>query len=190
MSWANLKKLFPPKKFWKLFKTNLPLKLQNRLNRSKATKKNTNTLSSYKATKKKKLGLLPSLSIQPKKFKKNPKRHHSLVGPRTKPPPVFVDQLFIEPVCIVKRRDHVPIVEKQEFSSKETPSSTSNTDKGEVVELSLVEEHHHCVISADDMWESVGVDSAQMHGINEKADEFISRFRAEMRRQEMLARRL
>lgn len=44
--------------------------------------------------------------------------------------------------------------------------------------------------SGDDMWESLGLASPQMHGIDERAEEFIVRFRAEMKVQEMLARNL
>lgn len=45
-------------------------------------------------------------------------------------------------------------------------------------------------LSADDMWESVGLASPLMRGVNERAEEFIARFRAEMEVQEMLARNL
>lgn len=43
---------------------------------------------------------------------------------------------------------------------------------------------------ADDMWESLGLASPLMQGINERAEEFITRIRAEMQLQEIIARRL
>lgn len=39
----------------------------------------------------------------------------------------------------------------------------------------------------DDMWESVALGSPQTKGIDERAEEFIARFRAEMEMQEALA---
>lgn len=42
--------------------------------------------------------------------------------------------------------------------------------------------------TADDMWESLGFASPLMHGIDERAEEFIARFRKEMEVQEKLAR--
>lgn len=45
-------------------------------------------------------------------------------------------------------------------------------------------------VDADDAWEAMVVASPQMHEINERAEEFIARFRAQMRQQEILARRL
>lgn len=45
-------------------------------------------------------------------------------------------------------------------------------------------------VDADDVWESMELASPQMNEINQRADEFIARFRAQMNHQEMLARRL
>ncbi|TXG63819.1 hypothetical protein EZV62_010813 [Acer yangbiense] len=42
----------------------------------------------------------------------------------------------------------------------------------------------------DDMWEALGLASPQMNGIDQRAEEFIRSFRAELHRQEMIARRL
>ncbi|KAI3741946.1 hypothetical protein L1987_59625 [Smallanthus sonchifolius] len=42
----------------------------------------------------------------------------------------------------------------------------------------------------DDMWESLVMGSSQMDGINERAEEFISRFRADLLVQEIMDRRL
>lgn len=43
---------------------------------------------------------------------------------------------------------------------------------------------------ADDMWESLGLESPLMDGINERAEEFITRIRAEMQMQETMAPQL
>ncbi|KAK3193557.1 hypothetical protein Dsin_024867 [Dipteronia sinensis] len=42
----------------------------------------------------------------------------------------------------------------------------------------------------DDMWEALGLASPQMNGIDQRAEDFIRSFRAELLRQEMIARRL
>ncbi|XP_062080403.1 uncharacterized protein LOC133785163 [Humulus lupulus] len=44
------------------------------------------------------------------------------------------------------------------------------------------------VAANDDVWESMGFASPQMHGIDERAEQFIAKFRAEMEVQERLAR--
>ncbi|KAK6120034.1 hypothetical protein DH2020_046164 [Rehmannia glutinosa] len=166
---------------WKLFK--------NKLSRSKANKKKPKNIS-YKTTKK--LGW-PSLSIQPKKLKTKPKHHHTLVHHRNRnhylpkrPNPVFVDQLFVEPVSVMKESVRAPAVAMEESTSKEKigVADRENRRPGSSKEAESVN------IAADDMWESMMMASPQMHGINERAEDFIARFRAEMRHQEMMARRL
>ncbi|KAI3461622.1 hypothetical protein Pfo_018285 [Paulownia fortunei] len=187
MSWLNLKRLLPPKKVWKVLTNKLPLKL-HRLSRSKAKKKSKNR--SYKTSKK--LGW-PSLSIQPKKFKIKPNPHTLIHHQnlqyyfRKRPPPVFVDQLFIEPVSVVKEDVHPPVVEVGGGARKEKSCSLSRPESSK--EDRIVSDDHN-TSTADDMWESMVMASPQMHGINERAEEFIARFRAEMHHQEMLARRL
>ena len=42
--------------------------------------------------------------------------------------------------------------------------------------------------AADDMWESLGLSSQVMLGIDERAEEFITRIWADMQLQEMMAR--
>lgn len=71
--------------------------------------------------------------------------------------------------------------EPEEVGSQET---IGGMNKGKGKKLS------EAMHSADDMWESLVLASPQMYGINERAEEFINKFRAEMMLQERLARRL
>ncbi|KAG8370789.1 hypothetical protein BUALT_Bualt13G0022000 [Buddleja alternifolia] len=185
----SLMRLLRRKKVWKLLTNKLPIKLY-KLNRSKPIKKPKN--KSYKTSKK--LGWPSSLSIQPKRFKNKKPNPHTLIHHQSyrRPPPVFVDQLFIEPVLDV--HPLVAAVEQEEGKKdKSRPSSSldhtigrpeSSHEDGSVVD-------DRSMVSADDMWESMVLASPQMDGINERAEEFIARFRADMHHQEMqLARRL
>ncbi|KAL8523114.1 hypothetical protein ACS0TY_013184 [Phlomoides rotata] len=187
MPCLDLKKLLPHRKVWKMLTNRLPLKLMMRL---KANKKHKNKSKSYKTCKKL---ALPSLSIQPKKFKKKPnshtlihhrKNHHRCFQKRA---PVFVDHLFVEPVSVV--REHVipsrdPILKEKSSQLDSTSDQIHRPESSEGGEISEI------VVSGDDVWESMVLGSPQMNEINERADEFIARFRAQMNRQEMLARSL
>ncbi|KAF5810542.1 hypothetical protein HanRHA438_Chr04g0180401 [Helianthus annuus] len=106
-----------------------------------------------------------SLSFQ-SKFKRKRKDVHRY--PRKKNKPVYVDQLFLD-----TKQAELPVVERIRESAVE---GTSGKGAGEGV--------------ADDMWESLVMGSSQMDGINERAEEFISRFRADLLVQEIMARRL
>ncbi|KAK4441588.1 hypothetical protein Salat_0493700 [Sesamum alatum] len=180
MSFLNLKRLLAPKKVWKVFKNKLPLKL----NRSKAIKKPKNP--SYKTSRR--LGW-PSLSIQPKKFKIKPnprplihhRNNHYYFQKNASPSPVFVDQLFIG-MASTTTKEHVhpasETVEEAVTKKEKSCSSTALKQSGSFDKK-------------NDMWESLVLASPQMHDeINERAEEFIARFRAEMQNQETLARRL
>ncbi|MFS7930538.1 hypothetical protein Hanom_Chr04g00345501 [Helianthus anomalus] len=105
-----------------------------------------------------------SLSFQ-SKFKRKRKDVHRY--PRKKNKPVYVDQLFLD-----TKQAELPVVERIRESTVEGTSGKG----GEGV--------------ADDMWESLVMGSSQMDGINERAEEFISRFRADLLVQEIMARRL
>ncbi|XAR58642.1 hypothetical protein NMG60_11014118 [Bertholletia excelsa] len=70
--------------------------------------------------------------------------------------PVYVDELFIKPALA---------------AGCEKAVASDNRVNG--------------AAAADEMWESLGLASPLMHGINERAEEFISRIRAEMRLQEL-----
>ncbi|GFP82908.1 hypothetical protein PHJA_000433900 [Phtheirospermum japonicum] len=166
MSFLNLKKLLPPRKMWKVFTNKLQIKL-HKLNRSKANKKS--KFQSYKNSKRNRLGW-PSLSIRPKKFKPKPRLPQSLIHLQKTTPPVYVDQLFIEPASASRA--------KEEPKPENKTAMTSDHEKSNIA-------------AADEMWESMVMASPQTQGINERADEFIARFRNQMHNQELLlARRL
>lgn len=100
--------------------------------------------------------------------------------------PVYIDQLFIEPVLALNQ----PLATTAAGAEKQAPV----LKKGKVIDrdqaaagTSKGDGKSH---TADDMWESLVLASPQMNGINERAEEFISRFHAEMQVQEMLDRHL
>lgn len=82
---------------------------------------------------------------------------------------VYVDKLFKEPAVAQ------PPVEK---CKQAAAAATTATGSG----------GERACATADDMWESLGFASPLMHGIDERAEEFIARFRKEMEVQEKLAR--
>lgn len=103
---------------------------------------------------------------------------------------MFVDKLFKEPLeGILEHRclDTLPVRYMPSPNSIATidcsaPEAGKNDeDRGESGAKTC---------EADDMWESVGLASPLTHRIDERAEEFISSFRAEMERQERVARSL
>ncbi|KAI3801070.1 hypothetical protein L1987_29171 [Smallanthus sonchifolius] len=157
----NFKKLLAAKKVLRLFTTKLRL---HKLQRSKTTSRK---IKKRPTTTTKGGGGWLSLSFQ-SKFKRKRKDVH--IYPRKKTKPVYVDQLFLD-----KKQPEVPVVERIRENMVEGTSSKGGGPGGGV---------------ADDMWESLVMGSSQMDGINERAEEFISRFRADLLVQEIMARRL
>ncbi|WVZ07724.1 hypothetical protein V8G54_021070 [Vigna mungo] len=96
-----------------------------------------------------------------------------LLGFHKKPAPVYIDKLFKEPSCDLVGQLKPPTVHK---SRTKRLSGEEGTTKG----------GRSC--ASDDMWESLALASPQMQGIDERAEEFIARFRQEMAAQEMIAR--
>ena len=100
--------------------------------------------------------------------------------------PVYVDELFNEAISkeLKVRRLHAPVMAGGGGSSK----------RMKVVEQAGVaagsgREGGQCggggdekTSGADEMWESVGLASPLMYGIDERAEEFIARFRAGLAR--------
>ncbi|PON81733.1 hypothetical protein TorRG33x02_224490 [Trema orientale] len=95
--------------------------------------------------------------------------------------PVYVDKLFKEPISTKVEPLHTLPPPKtlvkvdQRASAAAEPGTSKEAGNG-------------VTAAADDMWESMGFASPQMHGIDERAEEFIAKFRAEMEVQERLAR--
>ncbi|MCD9643285.1 hypothetical protein HAX54_030627 [Datura stramonium] len=134
----------------------------------------------------KKLAPCPVFRVQFKtkrsytKFKHKSKSRHTFKYNKESTP-VYIDQLFLENISVVKEnvaqttKDHkhdvlVTETEQAEIHQGESSSVTNG----------------HENYSNDEMWESLTLASPQLHCINERAEEFITRFRAGMRLQENL----
>ncbi|GJT04083.1 formin-2 like protein [Tanacetum coccineum] len=158
----NFKRLIAAKKVLRLFTTKLGL---NKLQRSK-TKTRRRKIKKHASNTITKGGSSSWLSLSfQSRFKRKRREAHRY--PRKKNKPVYVDQLFLD-----TNKVEMPVVER---ITENVVASTSGKVSG-------------CV--ADDMWESLVMGSPQMDGINERAEEFISRFRADLLDQEMSTRRL
>uniref|UniRef100_A0A5B6ZIM7 Uncharacterized protein n=1 Tax=Davidia involucrata TaxID=16924 RepID=A0A5B6ZIM7_DAVIN len=186
MSCLNLGKRLLPKKAWKVFTSKLQSKL-HKLHRSKAIKKPKKRLNTSSKT-----ALWPLQPVsQPKRRTVHPTHtlgHHRRRRRRQKrSSPVFIDELFIERVSVTTaeppgkganpKKNKLPDHEPADFVG----TSKEETEGGD---------EKMCEAAADDMWESLALASPQMQGINERAEEFITRFRAEMQLQEKFAGRL
>ncbi|MCI27756.1 hypothetical protein A2U01_0048956, partial [Trifolium medium] len=98
-----------------------------------------------------------------------------------KPAPVYIDKLFKEPACDVvgylkpetlNYRPRIEIAAKiDDFPRGKKEAAEGSTSKRSCEKTSS---------SSDDMWESVALASPQMQGIDERAEEFINRFRRQM----------
>ncbi|CAN6554029.1 unnamed protein product [Malus baccata var. baccata] len=88
---------------------------------------------------------------------------------------VYVDKLFEEPAVTELVGSSEPPVAKCKQTTTTAAGAESGAERG-------------CSATADDMWESLGFSSPMMHGIDERAEEFIAKFRKEMEVQEKLAR--
>ncbi|KAL8530299.1 hypothetical protein ACS0TY_007363 [Phlomoides rotata] len=180
MSFLNLRRLLPPKKVWKIFTNKLQIIKSHKLNRSRAIEKP--KMQSYKTFKKLSW---PFLSIQRKKFKLKPKLH-TLIHLNKLTPPVYVDRLFVDSLSTVKQRMHPPPAAfKKQASNKRSCSSSYFKKRSSSYQKIYQHETRNEGADqksneADDMWESMDFKSPQTQGINERADEFIARFRAQM----------
>lgn len=100
---------------------------------------------------------------------------------------MYIDKLFKEPSCDLVENGkpqltaQKPRTEKNAKLSSQKGKEGPGTSKG-----GGGSDHKPC--ASDDMWESLALASPQMQGIDERAEEFITRFRKEMVAQEMLAR--
>ncbi|KAG2719142.1 hypothetical protein I3843_03G246900 [Carya illinoinensis] len=193
MSWLSVK-LPPATKIWKSFTSKLQSKL-HKLQRSKVMiKKPQNRLK--KTTALPRCGVWPSL-LSEKRFERKKRlvhahhvdhlRHHRQVRvfeKRSTAQLVYVDKLFIEPGA-----ELVQYVKPLQTSCQPSAKNMKHLDQPAVVLQQqqggrLTEK----AISGDDMWESLVLASPLLRGVDERAEEFIARFRAEMEVQEMFAR--
>ncbi|KAG5072449.1 hypothetical protein GLYMA_03G163200v4 [Glycine max] len=163
----------PAKKAWKSITSTLG-KLHR--SKSKAMKK---PRKHYSKTTTKKVTKAPPKFLATKRFRR--KRlalatvRSFIFGFHKKPAPVYIDKLFREPSC-----DLVGHLKPQTAQKPRTErlSGGEGTTKG----------GGSCTSESDGMWESLALASPQMQGIDERAEEFITRFRQEMAEQEMIAR--
>ncbi|GFY99566.1 hypothetical protein Acr_13g0009660 [Actinidia rufa] len=189
MTFLNLgKRLQPARKAWKSF--------TSKFQRSKTiTKKPKNRI---KASTRKSV-FWPSLTFQRRLQLKGRRiqtthiRHHDCLQRRSKP--VYIDELFIEPASMAKGKGHIDITER--CSTSVEAGKLIGQSANDILVADDVPgtckagmDGQEETDEADDMWESLELASPMMQGIDEKAEEFITRIRAEMQLQEMMARQL
>ncbi|KAK2989489.1 hypothetical protein RJ640_019588 [Escallonia rubra] len=189
MSFLNIRGLLQARKAWNAFTTKVQSKL-HKLHRSRATEK-----PNYQHNATRKPAFWRSLSLQ-SRFKRKRRTTQPLhkFGYRLRhrlqngPAPVYIDQLFLEPSSFLKQ--HQPSASNREVktSSPSAKKKELTIDQQATVAGASNEDGDHGNHVADDMWESMVLASPQLHRINERAEEFITRFRAEMQLQEMVAR--
>ncbi|XP_057483275.1 uncharacterized protein LOC130770012 [Actinidia eriantha] len=190
------KRLQPAKKAWKNFTRKLHSEL-HKLNRSKTIKEPTKQLKPTSTA-----VPWPSFAFQPRlqRRRRTIQTTHILhrYHLQKRPPPVYIDQLLIEPVSVVAEHNQPPgpvaiqkgVVKEKTSSTEEAKLTDQMVDDGPGTNEEVGEAQEMMSAAADDMWESIGLASPVMHGIDERAEEFITRIRAEMQLQETMARRL
>lgn len=183
MNCLNLR-LPPARKAWKTFTSKIQSKL-HKLNKRKAIRKSRNCLK-LKTTSTTSRAARPykfhELRFQRKRCLVQTTKHLRLLHEQRStfnkyPDPVYVDKLFRGPVS--------------ELTEVRFPPKTNNikrsNDQPAAVPVAGTSKGTGRTLQGDDMWESMGFASPQMHGIDERAEEFITMFRAQMEVQEMLA---
>ena len=189
-------RLPPAKKAWKRFTSKLQTRL-HKLHKSKAIKKPKNNRLQIAASKTSR----PSLFLG-QRLQRNRRRRalpfgyqRYYVSKNKVTAPVYIDKLFREgPVDelvgyipqqpsekgeIVRREKNVKLIDQAAAAGAEAGTSKEGEKQGD--EKSSV---------GDDIGESIGLASPILHGIDARAEEFIASFRAEMDRQEIMARNL
>ncbi|KAK1375775.1 hypothetical protein POM88_031968 [Heracleum sosnowskyi] len=194
MSFFSVRRLLSARKSWRVFAKKIKTNL-HKLHMSKVIKK-PKTKNRLKA--KTKPAFWPALSSFP--YYRQRGRGTSRVRrvwsdnryrlQKRIPPPVYIDQLFVNKEessratsdnQIQKISPHTgktKLIDEQVSAESVTSSWQDNVKERKKIP------------NGDDMWESLVLASPQMYGINERAEEFIARFRAEMRKQEKSASHL
>ncbi|CAK8543591.1 unnamed protein product [Lathyrus sativus] len=183
MSCISLR-LPPAKKVWKTFASKLGSKLHN-IRKSKAMKKQRKNKKTTKTT-----TITTTTKPPTKRFRrKRLTTVRSLLSSfNKKPAPVYIDKLFKEPPCdyVGYLKPHTQPV----YKPRTGIAAKDSSEKKQVVELEGTSKRCEKTSASDDVWESVALGSPQMEGIDERAEEFIIRFRKQMAAQERLARSL
>ncbi|XP_071724681.1 uncharacterized protein [Rutidosis leptorrhynchoides] len=172
MSCLNLR-LPPARKAWKSFTSKLQIKLLHKLTKSKAIKKHKSQVKRVSGKNPRKSSFFLTRRVGFKKRTITPNNYHHYIGRynlknKSTSSPVYVDKLFKGPVVGLDAARNIKLLAQEATSEEE------------------VTDHYRSV--ADDMWESVGLTSPQMLGIDQRAENFIVRFRAEMELQETSTR--
>lgn len=194
MSFFSVRRLLSARKSWRVFTKKIKTNL-HKLQTSKAIKK-PKTKNRFKA--KPKPAFWPALPSFPyyrqrgrgtSRVRKVSSDNRCSLQKRI-PPPVYVDQLFVNKEESSTATSHNQIqkvspgtgktkIIDQKVSAESITSSWQDNIK-----------ERKKLPNGDDMWESLMLASPQMYGINERAEEFIVRFRAEMQKQERSASHL
>ncbi|KAK7284118.1 hypothetical protein RJT34_18857 [Clitoria ternatea] len=175
MSCISLRLRLPPaRKAWKSFTSTLG-KL-HKIRRSKAMKKHR---KKHSKTRTKQATKIPPKFFTTKRFgrKRLATVRSFIYGFQKKPAPVYIDKLFKEPSC--------ELVEQWKPQTVRKPRIEKICSAAGEVEAAAGSSS-----TSDDMWESVALASPLMQGIDQRAEEFITRFREQMAAQETLARNL
>ncbi|KAF5482396.1 hypothetical protein F2P56_002970 [Juglans regia] len=191
-------KLPPATKIWKSFTSKLQSKL-HKLQRSKVIKKPQNRLK--KTTAVPGFGVWPSLLSEQRFQRKNVRlvhahhvdhlRYHRQVRvfeKRSTAQLVYVDKLFKDQPGADQLVEHV---QPLQTSCQPSAKNMKHLDQPAVVMQQQQQQGGRLpekAISGDDMWESLVLASPLLRGVDERAEEFIAKFRAEMEVQEMFAR--
>lgn len=180
-------RLPPASKVWKSFTSTLG-KL-HKIRRSKAMKKHRskhlNTITTTKGTTNR--GAPKFLATRRFRRKRLATIKSVFYGFHKKPAPVYIDKLFKEPTCDLVghlRPPQAPHKPRTLKTAKAGVKEVAGTSKG-----GGCDSDRASTSESDDMWESVALASPLMQGIDERAEEFIARFRQQMVAQEMRARR-
>ena len=183
MSCISLR-LPPARKAWKSLTSTLG-KL-HKIRRSKAMKKPRKHLN--KATTTPSTRTPKFLATRRFHHKKKPTVRSVIFGFHKKPAPVYIDKLFKEPSSGFVEHSKPQIAQNRGVEKTRKPRCEAARKEEEVAGTSKGGGCCDRPCSSDDMWESLALASPLMEGIDERAEEFIARFRGEMAAQEMLAR--
>ncbi|XVE72935.1 hypothetical protein DITRI_Ditri11bG0077600 [Diplodiscus trichospermus] len=188
-------RLPPAKKAWKNFTSKLKTRL-HKLHKSKAIKKPKNNRLQSAASKTTRPSLFLGQRLQRnRRSRALPFGYQRYYVSKTKAAaPVYIDTLFKEATVnelvgyvaqqtsekscgIVQGETNLKHIDEAAAAGAEAGTSKEGEEQG-VGKTSL----------GDDMCESTGLASPILHGIDARAEEFIASFRAEMERQEIIAR--
>ncbi|EOX94458.1 hypothetical protein QUC31_004542 [Theobroma cacao] len=186
-------RLPPAKKAWKSFTSKLQTRL-HKLHKSKAIKRPKNNRLQTAVAKTTRPSLFLGQRLQRKKRRALPFGYQRYYVSKNKAAaPVYIDKLFKDaPVTElvgfihqqssgkgdVQREKNVKLVDQVAAAAEE---GTSKEGEKQGDEKSSV---------GDDIAKSIGMAPLMLHGIDARAEEFIASFRAEMERQEIIARNL